>query len=123
MNDEQYKLLSKAKERKLVNASINPQSSLIAMQRRYKSLKSEDTPKIITDARLQVRKGYYPPSYEVLLNRAAEAWMSNLSLKSLTRSLMKPELTRANEVIRSVRPRDKIPVNDFSLSTEETNRF
>jgi hypothetical protein len=52
MNDEQYNLLSKAKERKLVNASINPQSKLIAMQRRYRSLKPEKTPKIISDARM-----------------------------------------------------------------------
>ena len=122
MNDEQYDLLSKAKERKLVNASINPQSNLIAMQRRYRTLKPEKTPKIISDARMHLKKGYYSPSYEVLLNRATEIRMSNLSLKSLTRTLIKPDLTAASDAVKLVRPMNKIQLKDFNLSTEETFR-
>ncbi len=123
MNDEQYDLLSKAKERKRVNASINPQGNLIALQRRYRTLKPEKTPKIISDASMLQKKGYFSPSYEVLLNRATEIRMSNLSVKSLTRSLIKPDLTAAGEAVRLVKPRDKIPLNDFNLNTEETCRL
>lgn len=114
--------MSKAKERKLVNASINPQSNLIAMQRRYRTLKPEKTPKIISDARLHINKGYYSPSYEVLLNKATEIRMSNLSLKSLTRTLVKPNLTAASDAVRLIKAMSKIPLKDFTLSTEETFR-
>ena len=57
------------------------------MERRFQALKPETVPKIIVDQNEQKGSNYNSPSYQAMLERAAEFKCGNFNLKLLTKVL------------------------------------